>query len=112
MQPYTSLVYNSDFQRTYRKGISVIHPYLVVYVRKNNTGKTRVGFTCSKKVGNAVKRNRARRIMKNGLLMAAPNGIGPYDIVLVGRVRTSSLKSTQLASTMVKIFEKENISIL
>ena len=105
-----TLVYNTDFQRAYRRGKALVHPQLVLYVRKNNHGKTRVGFTCSKKVGNAVKRNRARRVMKQGLSMAVPEGIGSYDLVLVARAKTPFLKSHQLAQTLGALLKKEKLA--
>ena len=51
-----------------------------------NAGSVRVGFTCSKKVGNAVKRNRAKRrlraIVRDVLPAAGHSG---WDYVLIGR---------------------------
>lgn len=46
----------------------------------------RVGFTCSKKVGNAVARNRARRRLREIARLVLPaDGHGGWDYVLVGR---------------------------
>ncbi|MCT8161422.1 ribonuclease P protein component [Pseudoruegeria sp. SHC-113] len=46
----------------------------------------RVGFTCSKKVGNAVARNRAKRRLREVARALLPEGGQPgYDYVLIGR---------------------------
>lgn len=46
----------------------------------------RVGFTCSKKVGNAVARNRAKRRLREIARLTLPqHGCTGYDYVLVGR---------------------------
>jgi ribonuclease P protein component len=46
----------------------------------------RVGFTCSKKVGNAVARNRAkRRLREVARIVLADTGRDGWDYVLVGR---------------------------
>ncbi|NKB26914.1 MAG: ribonuclease P protein component [Rhodobacteraceae bacterium] len=46
----------------------------------------RVGFTCSKKVGNAVARNRAKRRLREVARMVLPTGGQPgWDYVLIGR---------------------------
>jgi ribonuclease P protein component len=46
----------------------------------------RVGFTCSKKVGNAVARNRAKRRLRALAALALPGfGQAGWDYVLVGR---------------------------
>lgn len=49
-------------------------------------GVIRVGFTCSKKVGNAVHRNRAKRRLRALARMVLPDHGKPgWDYVLVGR---------------------------
>ena len=51
----------------------------------------RVGFTCSKKVGNAVARNRAkRRLREVARLVIGDNGLSGWDYVLVGRHGTTA----------------------
>lgn len=97
---YRPLVRNNDFTRAYKRGKNYVHSHLVLYVNKNRVGYTRVGITCSKKVGNAVMRNRARRVLRHALYQALPLDVGPVDIVLVARGRTPFLKSTQLARTL------------
>lgn len=54
---------NRDFRRAYSKGKYAAHPLIVSYAVKNRRGETRIGITASKKVGNAVQRNRARRVI-------------------------------------------------
>ncbi len=49
----------------------------------------RVGFTCSKKVGNAVARNRARRRLRAAAAQVLPEvGVAGHDYVLIGRTET------------------------
>lgn len=46
----------------------------------------RVGFTCSKKVGNAVARNRAKRRLRETARQVLPNSARPgWDYVLIGK---------------------------
>ena len=61
---YRTLTKNKEFSRIYARGKSYVHPNLVLYVAKNRLGYTRIGLTATKKVGHAVQRNRARRIMR------------------------------------------------
>lgn len=54
--------------------------------RGDGSGAVRVGFTCSKKVGNAVARNRAKRRLREIARLTLPGeGRAGWDYVLIGR---------------------------
>ena len=59
---YKTFKLNKDFRRLYGRGKSQVSPYLVTYSSKNRNGEINIGITVGKKLGNAVKRNRARRL--------------------------------------------------
>ena len=103
---YRTLTKNKEFSRIYARGKSYVHPNLVLYVAKNRLGYTRIGLTATKKVGHAVQRNRARRIMRAALSEHLSQNIGGYDIILVARARTPYLKSTQLSKTLAGLMHK------
>lgn len=50
-----------DFRRVYQRGKSRAYPYFVLYQRSSGLSQHRVGFSVSKKQGNAVTRNRLKR---------------------------------------------------
>lgn len=53
---------------------------------RRDEGPVRVGFTVSKKVGNAVERNRVRRRLREIVRLSRPDALRPgHDYVLVGR---------------------------
>lgn len=53
----------------------------------------RVGFTCSKKVGNAVARNRAKRRLRALAALTLPDfGLAGWDYVLVGRPEVTATR--------------------
>ena len=81
----------------------------MLYVAKNRLGYTRIGLTATKKVGHAVQRNRARRIMRAALSEHLSQNIGGYDIILVARTRTPYLKSTQLSKTLAGLMRKAGL---
>ena len=56
------LTENYEFRRVYARGKSAVRPSLVPYCMKRGSAPPRIGITASKKIGNAVKRNRARRL--------------------------------------------------
>ena len=106
---YRTLNRNWQYNRVYGRGKSYVHPHVVLYVAKNRAGVTRVGLTATKKVGHAVQRNRARRVMREALREHLSPNCGGYDIILVSRAQTPRLKSTQLSKTLAKLFAKAGL---
>ncbi len=109
---YKMLTRNNEFSRAYTRGKSYVHKNLVLYVNKNRQKKLRVGLTATKKIGNAVKRNRARRIMRAALYNLNPvlNDNKGIDIVLVARGITPHLKTGHVQEALALLFKKAGIS--
>ena len=107
---FEMLRYNSDFSRAYKRGKQYVHPHIVLYVNKTKKGITRVGITCSKKVGGAVVRNRARRVILHALYEVLPQQAGSVDIVLVARAQTPRQNSRLLAQTLKKLLQNAGIA--
>ncbi len=91
---------NKDFRTLYYRGTSRVGPALIVFARKNRLGITRTGITTGKKVGNAVKRSRCRRIIRAAWQILAPQVKPGYDLVFVARAKTATIKSTELLPQM------------
>ncbi len=60
-----------DFNRIYKKGRSAGDRYVVLFCIKNGLDINRTAYLASKKVGNSVKRNRARRLMRESMRIIA-----------------------------------------
>lgn len=102
MSELLTLKKNKEFLRAYSKGACFVSPILVTYVRKNRLGQVRLGITTSKKVGKAVRRNRARRVIKDSYRQLFANIKPGFDIVFVARTKTSFVKSFMVRSVMKK----------
>ena len=74
-----------NFSKVYSKGKSVGDRYVVVFYKKNGLDHNRIAFLASKKVGNAVARNRARRLMKESVRTMEPIKSIGYDIIFIAR---------------------------
>ena len=77
----------SDFLRT-AKGKTVHKKAFALQGRSRSDSSTniRIGFTCTKKVGNAVLRNLAKRRLREVAQNIFPNnGVDGWDYVLVGK---------------------------
>jgi ribonuclease P protein component len=69
------------------KAPAVSMPSVVVQsLKREDDAPARVGFTCTKKLGNAVMRNRIRRRMKEAARLVLPEiALAAHDYVLIGR---------------------------
>jgi ribonuclease P protein component len=108
---FVTLKTNPDFRRLYNRGISITDPALVIYYSKNRAGICRIGITTGKKIGNAVERNRSRRVLKEAFRSVCPQVKPQYDIVIVARSKTKYVKSTRLAEIMLRIFEEQGMLV-
>jgi ribonuclease P protein component len=85
------LLHRKDFLAA-ANGVSQAVNGVVVQARAREDEKPpRMGFTCTKKLGNAVARNRSRRRLKEAArLSAAPHLKSGFDYVLIGRATTQN----------------------
>lgn len=94
------------FVRTYEKGRKLQARYFTAFVLPNLEGKSRIGITTTRKLGNSVERNRARRLVrevfrKNKWLV--PSGV---DIVINPKKPLSKLNYPDLESDFLAFLER------
>jgi len=71
--------------------------------RQDGTTDIRVGFTCSKKVGNAVARNRAKRRLREVARLTLPQmGRAGWDYVLIGKREVTATRDFQVMLSDMK----------
>ena len=88
----------ADFLRAARAK-RIVTPGFILQVRgrPDRDGPIRVGFTCSKKVGNAVARNRAKRRLREIARCVLPQKGRPgTDYVLIGRAQITASRPFDL----------------
>lgn len=102
----------ADFMRASRASHTPT-PGFVLQMRRRRPDEAdahliRVGFTCSKKVGNAVARNRAKRRLREIARLVLPlHGTPGYDYVLIGRRNaTATVPFGQLQADLIKSIKK------
>ena len=78
---------------------------LVTYVAKSRRKGVRYGITTSKKIGCAVERNRAKRVIRSAFSQIEDRLNGNYDIVFIARTKTSKVKMQQVLEQMEKQFK-------
>ena len=74
-----------DFKTIYKSGKSVPERYVVLFFRKNDLPYSRTAFLASKKVGNSIQRNRAKRLMRESYRLNADQFCDGYDLIFIAR---------------------------
>ena len=91
---------NFQFLRAYRSRKCYVCPLFVTYVVPKRGGGLRLGITTGKKVGCAVDRNRARRLVRAAAAEVLAGFCGSYDLVVVCRRPILGVKSTEVAALL------------
>jgi len=94
----------SEFGRVFRAGKKKVGQFMVVYAVRNGLEQNRYGIVTSKKVGNAVRRNQARRRLRE-FIRKTDRGLKiGYDVVIIAR--------TGIDSASFKMLEEEGQQLL
>ena len=74
-----------NFDDTFKYGKKIVGKYLIAYVRENNSNYIKSGVITSKKVGNAVERNRIKRIVREAVININKNENYNIDLILISK---------------------------
>jgi ribonuclease P protein component len=98
----------AEFLRTAQQGRKAAMPGLVLQALvRDDAGPARLGFTVTKKVGNAVVRNRTRRRLREAArLLLRDHPVAGIDLVLIGRDATRTRPFTQLTEDLRRALAK------
>jgi ribonuclease P protein component len=98
----------AEFLRVAGKGRRTAMRGLVLQaLARDDAGPARLGFTVTKKVGNAVVRNRTRRRMKEAArLLLRERPVAGVDLVLIGRDTTRGRRFDLLIDDLARALDK------
>jgi ribonuclease P protein component len=103
------LISSTDFKRVRRKGRSYAHPLVVLSTRPSGMPETRFGITVSRSLGGAVRRNRARRRLRETVRSLLPRVRGGYDVVLVARPALAEATASALQDAVLDLFHRAGL---
>lgn len=101
----------SDFSSIYNKGKSVGDRYVVIFYKKNNLPYNRTAFLASKKVGNSVHRNRARRLMKESVRTSELEISTGFDIIFIARNTIIDRNCAEVRNSIESALKKTKVLI-
>lgn len=103
------LIRSIDFKRVRHLGSSYVQPEVVLTVLPNNRENVRIGVAASRFVGNAVKRNRARRRIRAIINQYLPRIKPGWDIVIIARSSIHRASPDRLKTAVRNLLTKAEL---
>jgi ribonuclease P protein component len=100
----------SDFLKVYNQGEKYFGYFQLIYFKKNNLEENRLGVVASKKTGNAVCRNKLKRLFRENFNKQENNLKQGYDIIFIAKKNAGeqfkTLKLSMVEKDSIKIFKR------
>ncbi len=89
---YERIYKKKDYFTIYRQGTRTFSRNFTIIVCKNPFGYRRIGITVSRKVGNAVRRNRIKRLIREFFRLEKARLAESHDFVIIGKKKIPYLR--------------------
>ena len=111
MKKIITLKKNYEFNKVFSKGKYINGEYICFYIMKNKYEFNRIGIAVSKKTGNAVKRNRIKRLIRENYRVEKDKLKIGHDILIIWKKSKDIENATfkNIEKDMKKIIEKAKI---
>jgi ribonuclease P protein component len=108
MKRETHLTKPEQFTLVYNEGTTQKDRYLVLKTRPNQLDFSRYGISVSKRIGNAVVRNKAKRILREILRLSL---LSPgWDIILIVRGPAANSDYHQLSKSVADLLSRSHVT--
>ncbi len=99
-----------DFLRIKAKGKRVVCGCLVAnFLMGGDASPTRLGVITSRKIGNAVVRSRARRLLREAFRLHQRELVSPVDLVLVARASIVGKKFAEVEKDLLQVMQRSGL---
>jgi ribonuclease P protein component len=105
------LTRSEDFKRVRQFGKSYAHPLVVLVAQVNDQTKIRVGVAAGRTVGSAVKRNRAKRLLREASRTLIPSLASGWDLLLIARPALISSSLFDVQEALVTLLRRAKLII-
>ncbi|MCP3763094.1 ribonuclease P protein component [Domibacillus sp. A3M-37] len=97
---------NDDFQTVFSKGKSFANRQFVVYMyKKEQNVPFRIGLSVSKKLGNAVVRNRIKRYIRQSFTELKADIKPGYDFIVIARKPAADLSCAEVKGSLIHVLK-------
>jgi ribonuclease P protein component len=100
---------STDFQRVRRFGKSYAHPLLVLVKLPNELDTSRFGVAAGRSVGSAVRRNRAKRLLREALRASLASIQNGWDLVVIARRPMADATFQEIQSALNQLLSRAHL---
>jgi ribonuclease P protein component len=103
------LTRSTDFKRVRRFGKSYAHPLVVLVVMPDEGARLRIGVTAGRSVGKAVRRNRAKRLLRSAVATFVPELPTGWNLILIARPAILQTPFQEIRQAIVELFGRARL---
>jgi len=96
----------TDFKRVRRYGKSYAHPLIVLVALPNEETQSRFGVAVGRTLGNAVKRNRVKRTLREALRPMLPAITPGWDVILIARRPIAEATFDEVQQAVIQLLKR------
>ncbi len=104
-----SLRGGADFQRVWDSGKSWSHPLIVLRASPNGMETNRFGIVVGKKIGKAVKRNRAKRLIREAVRHRLSKITKGWDVMLIARAEAEQAEFKDIDAAVEEVLRRARL---
>lgn len=109
MERQFRLTNSNEIKRVRRVGRSYAHPLVILIASENGRDHSQFAVTAGRSIGNAVKRNRAKRLIRAALHTIHRQVQRGWNIVLIARAPLAAADYHQTLEAIQSLFQEANL---
>lgn len=103
------LTQSTDFKRVRQSGKSYAHPLVVLIVLANEKDKSQFAVSAGRSVGNAVERNRAKRLLRESIRPKIRQIAAGWDVIFIARRGAGQAHLSEIDQTITSLLKRAGI---